>query len=194
MPEKKVWKSKEMGDITIFWYAGKDRPPSAECLARCAAVYANEPAKNASVRWKIQKTQKGKPYFPADLKLHCSVTHSGEYWLGAFSSQPVGIDLQIHQPCKKEALSRRFFHVDENAFLAKNDYSEFYSVWTGKESFVKFTGEGICGTFSQFRVASPEGLLSSANGVQFRWVPFRRGYTLCVCAANIGKVLFQPGE
>ena len=141
-----------MAAVTIYWY-GPERPASRRCLVRCAALFAGEPLAGAEERWPVQESEKGKPFFPLSPETHCSVTHSGDYWLGAFSSEPIGIDLQIHKPGRLAALSRRFFHPEEDRYLQAFGFSDFYRVWAAKESFVKFSGEGISGNFGRFSVA-----------------------------------------
>ena len=62
----------------------------------------------------------GKPFFPQGPGLHFSLTHSGEWWLCAFSDRPLGLDLQIHRSYADPArLARRFFHPREDAWLAR---------------------------------------------------------------------------
>ena len=68
----------------------------------------------------IARTPKGKPYVIAGERIFVSVTHSGEYCIIAVSTENVGVDLQIHDCLKNQAvsdvekqlskLSRRFFH------------------------------------------------------------------------------------
>ena len=93
-----------MAAVTIYWY-GPERPASRRCLVRCAALFAGEPLAGAEERWPVQESEKGKPFFPLSPETHCSVTHSGDYWLGAFSGEPIGIDLQIDKPGRLAALS-----------------------------------------------------------------------------------------
>lgn len=51
----------------------------------------------------------GKPYFLHAPQLHFNLSHSGRHWLCAFSGAPVGLDVQQHRACQKQALARRFF-------------------------------------------------------------------------------------
>ncbi len=182
-----------MNKVTVYWY-GPNRPSSKECLARSAAMFAGESVQGAQDRWQIRRQEKGKPYFPSAPHVHCSVTHSGEYWLGGFAGQPLGLDLQIHKEVRRQALSRRFFHRLEDEYLQSVEYRDFYRVWTAKESFVKLSGEGIDGHFSRFSVADAHGLLPYAEGRKLFFVPFREGYTLCVCAKEISSVTLFPGK
>ncbi|NLF79860.1 MAG: 4'-phosphopantetheinyl transferase superfamily protein, partial [Clostridia bacterium] len=96
----------------------------------------------------------GKPYFAALPGLHFSLSHSGEYWLAAFAAAPLGIDIQRHQSCRKEAVAERFFHPEEAAWLRRRGYTDedFFALWTAKESYVKYTGQGIDESFAGFSV------------------------------------------
>ncbi|MDD3192998.1 MAG: 4'-phosphopantetheinyl transferase superfamily protein [Oscillospiraceae bacterium] len=182
-----------MAEVTIYWY-GPRRPDSNQCLVRCAAAFWGGSLADGGDCFEVEREARGKPFFPLLPQLHCSVTHSGDYWLGAFSREPVGIDLQIHKPGRLAALSRRFFHPEEDRYLEKAGYEDFYRVWAAKESVVKCTGEGIDGGFSHFSVAGPEGILPAVRGLQLQFVPFRGDYTLCVCAEKISSVTVLPGE
>lgn len=84
----------------------------------------------------------GKPYFPAFPQLHFSITHSGDTWMCAFGDAPLGLDYQIARPCRKEALSRRFFHPLEQEYL-KAHPDAFFPLWSAKESYIKYTA-GAC--------------------------------------------------
>lgn len=183
-----------MSDITIYCYQEGKGLSSSVCLARSAAVYVGQSPEDAQKRWIIGKTEKGKPFLKNRPDVHCSVTHSGGYWLGAFSAEPVGIDLQVHKDGRLEALSRRFFHPAEDAYLKAKNYEDFFSVWAAKESVVKFTGEGIGGGFSRFSVVDSLGVLPRTDGLSLRFIPFREGFSLCVCAEQIAQVRILPGQ
>ena len=141
-----------MAAVTIYWY-GPERPASRQCLARCAALFAGEPLAGAEERWPVQESEKGKPFFPLSPQIHCSVTHSGDYWLGAFSSEPIGIDLQIHKPGRLAALSRRFFHPEEDRY-----YGRTYADSPEIDGRVWFTADRTVrtGSFCQVRMTGTQ--------------------------------------
>lgn len=133
----------------------------------------------------------GKPQLPACPGLHFSVTHSGGFWMCAVSGTPVGLDLQIFQDCDRARLSRRFFHPDEDAFLRRREYADFFALWAAKESYLKYTGQGITQELSACSVVSPEGAFPSAPGAALRLLPWRREYALCLCTPALCAVRFQ---
>lgn len=135
----------------------------------------------------------GKPCFPAHPDLHFSITHSGDWWLCAFSGSPVGLDLQIHRSyAAPETLSRRFFHPREDAFLSLDGYRRFFDLWCAKESWVKYTGHGFTDIPESFSVVSCGGEFPAMEGVQMRLLPFAEGYSLCICSQALHNIRFLP--
>ncbi|MDR2610285.1 MAG: 4'-phosphopantetheinyl transferase superfamily protein, partial [Clostridiales Family XIII bacterium] len=112
----------------------------------------------------------GKPRFAAPelADVHFSVSHSGDYLAIAFSEQEVGVDVEHtsrrHTNAERYlAIARRFFAPDEGAYVAGGDAEDtvtapedvkrrFFRIWTAKEAFVKYTGEGIATGFETFSV------------------------------------------
>ncbi len=176
-----------MSPITVFTapYSDESRH-SHELLRRAASLLLGRDPGHA------ERGQWGKPFFPEESALHFSISHSGEFWLCAFSEQPVGIDIQC---CKSfvppETLSRRFFHPREDAFLARNGYERFYDLWTAKESFVKFTGKGFYDEPESFSVVGEGGEFPSVQGVQLRHILFEDGYSVCVCGECLDEIVFR---
>ena len=116
----------------------------------------------------------GKPYLESRA-VELSISHSGELWGCALSKKPVGLDI----------------HPEEYRYLQETGFSDFFSLWTAKESYVKFTGEGITDGFSAFSVVDSQGLLSSVNGAELKLIPFLPEYRICVCAERIGSLIIR---
>ena len=130
----------------------------------------------------------GKPEFPAAPELCCSVSHSGSWWMCALGPAPLGLDLQRHQAgIDRARLSRRFFHPEEDRFLAARGYRDFFDLWSAKESWVKFTGRGFRDDPASFSVAAG-GNFPAVEGARLRLLPFSPDYSLCLCAARPGPV------
>ena len=103
--------------------------------------------------------------------------------------------------CCEARIAERFFHPEERQFLARraakgspdDGGGDFFDVWSAKESYVKYTGEGIGKDFRSFAVSDREGLLSYINGpegrkIMLRHLPWDPSYSLCVCAEEIGEI------
>ncbi len=145
----------------------------------------------------LYKTEKGQPYLSDGSCV--SITDSGSFWMMAVADVPIGIDLQLHavgkgkragedplsRQCRK--LAERFFHPEENEYVQNgcpDGSSEvevihrFFEVWTAKEAYVKYTGQGIDGTFSSFSVRR-EGMQEL-----FRYPEVAENYTCCICSTQ----------
>lgn len=103
----------------------------------------------------------GKPFFPSHPDVHFSVSHTGNLWVCAFADCPVGCDVQEHretEPEKRLRLAQRWFSAEECREFEKNGCrpTEFYRIWSRKEAYVKFTGDGIgAGKMTSFTVTRP---------------------------------------
>lgn len=182
-------------EIVVVIYNRRNSAFSSEsCLARAAAIYHGESPGGAENRWLIAREKHGKPYFPVARNVQVSVSHSGDYWAAAFSEYAIGIDLQVHEKRGVEAISKRFFHPDEDAFLRQNDYRDFFTVWTAKESFIKWTGNGLYEDLRSFCVADENGMRSHVGNATLRFLPFHEGYTFCICGEQLGTVRFETGR
>jgi 4'-phosphopantetheinyl transferase len=151
----------------------------------------------------ILRTPRGKPYLPSFPGLHLSITHSGKWFICAFSAQPVGIDLQEHSLLRKETpqqaydryakIARRFFHSNEATYVETDPKENFFPVWAAKESYVKFTGQGMDQFFDAFCVWDPyadparkipENTTWQAENAFFRQKRFDETCTFCMCTAT----------
>ena len=176
-------------DVVIFRHPyGENEKNSRALLLRAAAACTGLSEQQLGA---VEQGEWGKPFFSGHPELQFSITHSGTWWLCAFSGQPVGLDVQLHQThLPPEKLSRRFFHPMEDAFLAGGEYRQFFDLWSAKESWVKFTGRGLYDGTESFSVVSAEGAFPAVEGAQLRLLPFEAGYSLCLCARQIGGISF----
>lgn len=89
----------------------------------------------------------GKPQVAGCEGLHFNLSHTGNYAVAVFSDAPVGIDIE-HWRTLKQMLLDKCYTKDEQAWIQSQPDKEmaFVRLWTAKESYVKWSGEGI--TFS----------------------------------------------
>ena len=178
---------KSNNNIVIYVYPKEHPQPSKQRLRSCAKEFASDMGLSFREDAALCREKQGKPYFKG-TEVCFSISHSKDYWVCAFGSAPLGVDLQDHRICKKEAIALRYFHPAEQEYLIRGGYKDFFSVWAAKESYVKYTGLGISGQFSRFSVVDPEGRWQAVGQTSFRFVPFLEDYTLCVCGENLGNV------
>lgn len=93
---------------------------------------------------KVERASQGKPFFPALPELHFNLSHTAGWSLCALSDAPVGVDIEALRP-RREGLWRYCLTDGEyEAFLAAGGgWEEFYRLWTLKEAWCKYTGEGL---------------------------------------------------
>ena len=133
----------------------------------------------------ILRTERGKPYFAEEMGIYFSISHSKDYWACVLADGPVGLDLQYHKEGRLDQIPGRFFHPQEALWLKGQEArTAFFEIWTAKESYVKWTGEGIDRHFKEIAVADESGLREQ-TGEAFFW----RGdvipdYSLCLCGGQ----------
>lgn len=126
---------------------------------------------------------KGKPYFLYNEGLHFSLSHTKEYIALALNDSPIGIDVECLRRYNED-LVRRFFNAREADFLssAAEKYRDelFTRIWTMKEAYVKFTGEGMADNFKTFSVI-PKSLSAEFDSTKieldFKKLEFDSGKT-----------------
>jgi len=126
----------------------------------------------------VAREEGGKPYLTGNTGIHFSVTHTNTLWACAFADAPVGLDAEMLSRKAREGIAERFFHPDEIAAI--HNGADFFDIWTAKESYVKYTGEGIRNNFHTFTVIDGDGIAESVNGVQLRaWEMREHKFALC---------------
>lgn len=90
---------------------------------------------------------------PTLLGLDFNISHSGEYVIMALSDSSVGCDIERIRP-GRDSIADRFFSHAESAWIqaAEDPVRAFYRIWTARESYGKYTGEGILLDFRRYEV------------------------------------------
>lgn len=87
----------------------------------------------------------GKPYLAGYGELHFSISHSDRWAACAVGEVPVGLDIQYRKNKKTDLLASRI--LDAQELLTYRNAPDpgicFYDFWVKKESYLKYTGEGI---------------------------------------------------
>lgn len=117
----------------------------------------------------IQKGEHGKPYV-LNLPAHFSVSHSGQYTVVAISDHPIGVDLEIIGDFSA-IVAKKLFNDDELQYISGNGPSQkkstmqrnFFEIWTAKEAYLKYTGQGLSGGMQSFDFKTNNGKLIPNN-------------------------------
>lgn len=112
------------------------------------------------------KTRKGKPYLPDHPDIHYNISHSGDYVACAIGGQPVGMDVQQHRPADLAKLSRQTLSKEEYEIWkrAQDPVSQFYDFWVKKESYLKWTGDGITKDLCSLKMQGAASVLPVPEG------------------------------
>jgi 4'-phosphopantetheinyl transferase len=112
----------------------------------------------------------GKPYFDAPplSRAYFSISHSGRYWAALFHETEVGLDIEdkglrrgVYDRERLERIAVRFFAPAERDYFLKAESEDdsrtrFFEIWTGKEAYMKYTGNGFAQSLTSFSVVGSE--------------------------------------
>lgn len=139
----------------------RTRSICADHLARQLLTQAG--ADCAALRFSY--TDRGKPLCP-ETGLHFSLSHSGFFVACAVSSREIGADIEALRPIRP-ALAKRVCTPEELRYISPGgefDSARFLAVWTAKEAYCKYTGQGIAADLRAFAAANADGLLPEVCG------------------------------
>ena len=141
------------------------RRPEDRARSICADHLARTLLREAGAEEPAIRTgTNGKPYVPDGPAFNCS--HSGNFVCCAVHGGPVGIDLEARRPVRA-ALAARICTPEELVFAAPGgvfDPLRFLQLWTAKEAWVKYTGEGLGVDFRTLPAAAEDGLHETLFG------------------------------
>ena len=143
----------------------------------------------------LDKADGGKPYLPEYPEIHFSISHSGDYWACAFAPVEIGLDLQEVTGVNGDRIAKRFLHPEEYEWLSHVGFDRFCLIWAHKESYLKYTGEGLVGGLDSFSLTEILDIISEnkdregtaiikENPVWQKEIPAIQGYHMVCTAAS----------
>ncbi len=88
----------------------------------------------------------GKPFLPDLPDVHFSLSHTGNAVLCALDDHPIGADIEMLRIRRMDHLLSILSSEEHEAVLQDpQPEHRFLEFWTRKESFLKFTGQGLPG-------------------------------------------------
>lgn len=161
----------------------------AELLLRKALKDFGAPVKLVDC---IENGENGKPFFSGGEDIFFNLSHSGEYVLCAVSDGEVGCDIEEIKDLKESLAKRIFSETEYSDIMSKNTAkersAEFFRYWTLRESYIKFTGQGLSLPLSDFFVTRENGTDVLLNGkrqnVFFSGFTDIPGYACAVCTRS----------
>lgn len=168
----------------LYHRASPERKRRAEGLLRqedrLRCVAADALLKAALGECRIAVNEFGKPYASDRPGVYFNLSHSGRYVVLAYGDTELGVDVQQHTHGNPEALARRWFSPDEQAWVLSREEDarkRFFEIWTAKESYVKYLGKGLHMDMRSFSVLAPPPEIR-----YFRRSP-GQDYSLSLCSA-----------
>ena len=182
----KDWQKKRMKnrfEVFIFntdsqQHALKGERTLLKSAAACFGV-----SKEQLDRTAVLATPKGKPYFE-NIDTHFSISHSGNLWACLIGPTCCGLDVQYIKPCKFNNIAGRFFSQKEAEYVKQFGLEGFYDIWTRREAYCKYTGEGFFGDIPE--LVDERGLLNPAlqygdRIVKFEELEYRQDLKITLC-------------
>ena len=110
-------------------------------LPTAAGDYAKRPLDDLATARK----EYGKPYFPQHPEIAFNISNSGDWIFIGVSSVEIGIDIQKITSIRLDNVGKRIFTPEEyETFIRAHDQREyFFREWVLRESYIKWTGEGL---------------------------------------------------
>ncbi len=138
------------------------------------------------------KNEFGKPFLEFVDGVYFNISHSGTWIVAALDDRPVGTDVEHVQPIDFDICTQFFSHDENDDLMEKEDkLSYFFTLWTLKESFIKFIGKGLgiplnCFSIKYFSAGRIAILVEGkpVGGVWFRPYDLDVDYKMAVCAGH----------
>lgn len=139
----------------------------------------------------IRRHPQGKPYLPDYAGISFNYSHSPFGILLGLHTRPIGVDIQ-GKILYKEKLARRICHPRElDAITDAADQGEMLTrLWTAKESYLKYTGEGIRSDLRKLDCSDclkGQGRVGTADLYSF----MEREFGMAVCCQGSMPELFE---
>ena len=99
--------------MKLYYTTEYDGGNTRELLYKAASVYIGADVS----AYRIDRAERGKPFFPDLPHIHFNITHSCNVWMCAFSDGEVGVDLQKHVECVNEDMARAHAGIDDSEIL-----------------------------------------------------------------------------
>ncbi|WP_034761731.1 4'-phosphopantetheinyl transferase family protein [Rossellomorea vietnamensis] len=110
---------------------------------------------------KIEEDKYGKKFVDEKVGVHFNISYSGDWMLIGMSRSPIGVDIERIRTIDYRNISRHFSLCEQHYIHGINQSvaeREYFRIWTGKESFVKYMGTGLKMPLHSFSVPTEPGL------------------------------------
>lgn len=168
----------------LYRRASPERQKKADSYRRCEdslrCVVADGLLRHVlgTGQYTVETEPGGKPRIAGRPDFHFNLSHAGDWVVLAWGSTPVGVDVErIREDMDYRAVARRFFSPEEQRAVeeAESPLRRFHEIWTGKESWLKYTGTGLKYDLRAFSA------LSLGDKLHLFTPELAEGYCLSLC-------------
>lgn len=135
----------------------------------------------------ISKNEKGKPFFEDFPNLHFNISHCDGLAVCGVSDNEIGVDAELIRSFNGKVMGR-IFSAEEQSLIAasENKETDFFRIWTLKESLCKFTGDGIFSGLKNysFDISRGEPVCPQAADNFFTQKIIEKKWVVSVCACD----------
>lgn len=133
----------------------------------------------------IAKNEKGKPFILEFSDVCFNISHCDGLAVCGISDKEIGVDAELIRNYNSKAM-KRIFSAEERSAIAvsENPDTDFFRIWTLKESLCKFTGDGIFSGMSEysFDLSQGEPICKKAADKIFTQKIIEKKWVVSVCA------------
>ncbi len=137
----------------------------------------------------------GKPFLKEYPELYFNISHSGTLIGCAFASENIGFDLQQIRSCKADRLISKFHEREKETFFSLEESLRerfFFRLWSVKEAYIKYTGNGLSESFASFQVVWEKNEIRDLHNnflAQFQEIDLKNNdYCAAIVAKNIKNI------
>lgn len=133
----------------------------------------------------IEKNEKGKPFLAEYPDVHFNISHCDGLAVCGISSGEIGVDAELIRGFSQKVMTRIFSEEEQSLISSsENPDTDFFRIWTLKESLCKFTGDGIFSGLSEysFDISRDEPVCPKAADKIFTQKIIEKKWVVSVCA------------
>lgn len=136
----------------------------------------------------VEKNEKGKPFLSENPDVHFNISHCGGLAVCGVSDREIGVDAELIRSYDRRAMKRIFSEEEQSIIAVSEDPdTDFFRIWTLKESLCKFTGEGIFSGLHEysFDLSHGEPICKKAADKIFTQKIIEKKWVVSVCAHDL---------
>jgi len=133
----------------------------------------------------------GKPHCEILKDFHFNISHSGDWVVCAIDKNTIGIDVEEISTIDLDISKNFFSDKEHNDLVLKNDpFDYFFTLWSLKESYIKFLGKGLSHPLNSFsmRFTNERIVIESYDqileNIYFKQYQIDDRYKMALCSLN----------